>query len=414
MSFLGISSAPVYALILMALLVGMLVGVAVAAMMIRRREESGEWADLETAYRRTQTDLQQQSDQLSREREELATLMSAISDGILAVDIVGKPLFFNSHFALLFFDREQRDRQPHLGEIFRTPEVLNAFQSALQDGQSRELSVPLYVKQSEIPRYFSVSVAPLRREVGPVYGAAGIFHDVTELKRAEKIRIEFVANVSHELRTPLTAIKGYTETLREDVAQGRFDTAGKFLEIVSRNVARLQSLIGDLLDLSALESREPNDRFQKTPVSTRELTERVIAQVESRRTEKLQTIESNFEAERVDGEPARIEQVLVNLLENAVKYVPQRGKITVSWVREGGSVLLKVADNGPGIPPEHHSRLFERFYRVDQARSRDLGGTGLGLAIVKHIMQRHGGSVWVKSAIGKGTEFICQFPSNQG
>jgi two-component system phosphate regulon sensor histidine kinase PhoR len=233
---------------------------------------------------------------------------------------------------------------------------------------------------------------------------------VTELKRAENIRIEFVANVSHELRTPLTAIKGYTDTLREDVGHGRYDAAGKFLEVISRNVDRLMSLIGDLLDLSSLESHDGKE-LQKSTINTREITERVVAHLESRRAEKRHTIETRFTVEAVDADPKRLEQVLVNLIENAVKYVPASGKIVVSWESgEQNSVLLKVSDNGPGIPVEHHSRLFERFYRVDPGRSRDSGGTGLGLAIVKHIMQRHGGSVWISSEMGKGTTFICRFP----
>jgi two-component system, OmpR family, phosphate regulon sensor histidine kinase PhoR len=374
------------------------------------QQNAGEWVELESSLNRIQTDLRQKTETLSREREELSTLMGAISDAILAVDIAGKPLFFNSRFALLFFDKEHRVQQPHLGEIFRTPDVLHAFHAALREGTAQKANIPLYTRTETTPHYFSLSVAPLRRDIGPVYGAVGIFHDVTELKRAENIRIDFVANVSHELRTPLTAIKGYTDTLREDVGKKQFDAAGSFLEIIARNVDRLMRLIGDLLDLSSLESHEANGGLNYATVDTRELTSRVLAQLDGQRQGKHHIIETAFKAPAVYADPTRVEQVLVNLLENSIKYVPGGGKITVSWEPAKDFVLLRVADNGPGIPAEHHSRLFERFYRIDKGRSRDMGGTGLGLAIVKHIMQRHGGSVSLSSDSGKGTEFVCQFP----
>lgn len=364
------------------------------------------------ALNQIQTDLKRKSQALSQEREELAILMSAISDAIIAVELTGKPLFFNSRFALSFFGKENKNRQPHLGEIFRDPEILDAFHLALEQGLNQQVNIKLYVKSDPIPRFFSLSVAPLRREEGPVYGAVGVFHDVTELKRAENIRIEFVANVSHELRTPLTAIKGYTDTLREDVGRAQYESAPQFLEIIARNVDRLMRLIVDLLDLSSLESQEAAEKPLKDLVDTSDLTKRVLTQLESRRADKGHAIETHFVAEKVFADPARTEQVLVNLLENSVKYVPQGGKISITWEKTADSVLLKVSDNGPGIPLEHHSRLFERFYRVDQARSREMGGTGLGLAIVKHIMQQHGGSVWINSDTGKGTEFVCAFPNS--
>lgn len=341
--------------------------------------------------------------------------MSALSEAILAVNAEGNVMFFNSRFAFLFLDKVEKDLRAScacLGEIFRAPALLQAFDRVLRDGVHQQIDVPLFVKNDVIPRHFSLSVAPLRRESGATYGAIGVFHDVTELKRTEKIRIDFVANVSHELRTPLTSIKGYTETLRQDVAQQDYRSADKFLEVIARNADRLMRLIEDLLDLSSLESSEANEEISqiKSEVDLRELTNKVLQQLEPRRAEKKHTIEAFYEAQGVQAEPERTEQVLVNLLENAIKYTPPEGKLKVRWARSPETVRLHVSDNGPGIPAEHQSRLFERFYRVDQARSRELGGTGLGLAIVKHIMQRHGGSAWVVSELGKGSEFICEFP----
>jgi two-component system phosphate regulon sensor histidine kinase PhoR len=169
------------------------------------------------------------------------------------------------------------------------------------------------------------------------------------------------------------------------------------------------TLIEDLLDLSSLESNEALV-LTKTPVNTKDITYRVITQLEPRRLMKNLTIDARYDSEIVHCDPRRLEQVLVNLIDNAMKYGPQGGRVQLVWEKAAHAVLLRVIDNGPGIPREYQPRLFERFFRIDKARSREMGGTGLGLAIVKHIMQRHGGSVQVKSDIGQGTEFICEFP----
>ena len=368
---------------------------------------------LEATVAKANVDLEKQTIALAQERGELATLMSAISDGILAVGLDSRPLFYNSSLALLFLDRSLEQRRPTLTEVFRNPSVLEAYSKVLQDGKNTETQCTLAVRNSNHERFFSISVSALRNTEGRVYGAVGIFHDVTELKKAEQIRMEFVANVSHELRTPLTAIKGYTDTLIEDSKKNEFESAGKFLGIVARNVDRLMKLIEDLLTISHLESGEENEEgLVLQPVNTRELTERVLVSLDAVRKAKHHEVTTQISASHVYADAARVEQVLVNLLENAIKYVPSGGKIRVEWVttQEPTGVALIVADNGPGIPAEALPRLFERFFRVDKARSRELGGTGLGLAIVKHILQRHGGTVSVTSSPGKGTEFRCQFP----
>ena len=347
------------------------------------------------------------------ERDQQTALMAAISDGVLAVDLEGAPLFFNSRFAMLVGDRDFQSRS--LWKTINQAEVLKEFQLALTEGKQGSL----HAVQFDLPtgrHFYSVSVSPLRkpalREGEPyseeIYGAVGIFHDVTELKRAEQIRIDFVANVSHELRTPLTSIKGYADTLIQDVREGK-PIEPHFLEVISRNTDRLMSLITDLLDLSSIES---TGMLNKSQLSTDEITARVIKQIHGTISAKNHRIVVACDARTVIADPARLEQVLVNLLDNAVKYTPAGGEVQVRWEHApAAAVLLKVIDSGPGIHPEHHSRLFERFYRVDKARSREMGGTGLGLAIVKHIMQRHDGTVWVESAPGKGATFICRFPS---
>jgi two-component system phosphate regulon sensor histidine kinase PhoR len=358
-------------------------------------------------------DLESKTESLNLEREELGILMSSISDAVLAVDREGGPLFYNSRFALVFEEAGLGKKPLKLWEIFRDPGILDAFQTALKAGRAASgRAVPIDVTGK--PRqFFSLSVSPLLKRNGEVYGAVGIFHDVTDLKAAEQIRIDFVANVSHELRTPLTAIKGYTDTLMQDVAANK-PVEKSFLEIISRNVERLMSLISDLLDLSSLESMGV---IHKTPVNTQEITERVVRQLSHVFEAKGHKVSMKIAVPVVTADAKRLEQVIVNLLDNAAKYTPSGGEIAIVWesigIANGEETLFRVTDSGPGIPPEHHARLFERFYRVDKARSRELGGTGLGLSIVKHIMQRHDGSVSVESVPGKGATFTCRFPGGR-
>ena len=369
-------------------------------------DEQGEWSDLESAIHRIGRDMQKKDQTLSREREEIEAILSAISEAVVAVDLQGNLLFYNSQFVVLFGDLHRR--QSRLSDFFRNPDVLEAFRHTLRDGAPLTAATQLRLKHEQVFRHFSLSVAPLKMEDGALYGAVGVFHDVSELKRMDQVRIDFVANVSHELRTPLTSIKGYAQTLKEDFADGT--TNRRFLETIERNTDRLIALVQDLLSLSSLES---GTDLEKAEIDLKELTQRVAAQLERQRAEKGHELSLNVEASQLWGDPKRLEQVVFNLVENAIKYVPAGGKIQVSWREEGAETLLHVRDNGPGIPVEHHARIFERFYRVDSARTREQGGTGLGLAIVKHIVQRHGGRVRVQGGLGLGTEFICAFPAER-
>lgn len=370
-------------------------------------DASDEWSELESNIDDIRRDLAAKAQSLSREQLELETIMGAISDAIIAVDPDGHPLFFNSRFELLFGRGVLQTPSPRIWGIFRDPEVLDAFQGALKEGRAAGTQI-VALEVAEAPRrFFSLSVAPLRRD-GAVYGAVGVFHDVTELKSAEQMRIDFVANVSHELRTPLTVIKGYADTLIQEF-QGTKQAALEYATSIARNSDRLMNLMNDLLDLSSIES---SDAIQKDPVSTQDVSERIVAQLKGAFETKHQDIATYFETPTLFGDVQRVEQVLVNLLGNANKYTPRGGRISIRWNRSGDDTILSVKDSGPGIPPEHHNRLFERFYRVDKARSREQGGTGLGLAIVKHIMLRHGGSVWVESRSGEGATFYCRFPGS--
>jgi two-component system phosphate regulon sensor histidine kinase PhoR len=369
-------------------------------------DEKGEWSDLESALHRIGKDMQTKDQTLSREREEIEAILSAISEAVVAVDRAGNLLFYNSQFVVLFGDLQRR--QMRLSDFFRNPDVLDAFRTALKEGAPFSVSTRLRLKGEPAFRHFSLSVASLKLESGDAYGAVGVFHDVTELKRMDQVRIDFVANVSHELRTPLTSIKGYAQTLKTDFPEG--SAPAKYLATIERNTDRLIALVQDLLSISALESGAD---METAEVDLQELTERVVAQLESPRAAKNHQIHLVISTPTLYADGKKIEQVLFNLLENGIKYTANGGNTTVTWEKKSGEVILRVADDGPGIPLEHHARVFERFYRVDSARTREQGGTGLGLSIVKHIVQRHGGKVRLSAGLGKGTEFICSFPAER-
>jgi two-component system phosphate regulon sensor histidine kinase PhoR len=365
----------------------------------------GEWSEIECKLDDLKRDMEKKDRRLEKHREELSAIASSISDAIVAVKPDGSPIFFNTRFKVLFPDRKL-ESEWSLWELVRDPEVLDRFSEALKEGKSSVVKTFSLDTVEGKRCYFRVSVSPLRRRDLSIYGAVGVFHDVSELKTAEQMRIDFVANVSHELRTPLTSIKGYSDTLKADAEQGR-PIDGKALQIIEKNTHRLISLIEDLLDLSSIES---DAVLHKEALPILEFTQRVLEGLKKRADAKRQTFVLRCEAVDIRADGPRLEQVLVNLVDNAMKYGPPGGEIVVSWTRDGVNTVLSVSDSGPGIGFEHQGRLFERFYRVDRARSRELGGTGLGLAIVKHIMERHDGSVIVESAAGRGATFRCYFP----
>jgi two-component system phosphate regulon sensor histidine kinase PhoR len=374
-------------------------------------EEMGEYAQMENALNRIHRKMKKRRDQLQREREETQAFMTAVQDGLISVSQDMKVLYFNSQFATQFLDSNQVSSTLLLADVFRHPEIHDGFLGALKQGKTFRVNVKLVTKLEKNIRYFSVSVNPLRKnKSNEVYGAMGIFHDITELKKAELVRIEFVGNASHELRTPLTSIKGYVDTLKADIHGGHFEQAAKFIDIISRNVERLTDLVADLLSISALES---NAEIKLEAVHPLLISEHIVSELAPILREKNQVIMivGAQEMPSFQADSRKVEQVLRNLVSNAVKYIPNGKTIQIRWQQTvNGNTQLRVIDDGPGIPPEHHDRLFERFYRVDKGRSRDVGGTGLGLAIVKHIMQSHGGTVQVQSTVGQGAEFICTFP----
>lgn len=376
-------------------------------------EEPGEYFELELALSKIKKKMKKRRLQLAHEREETRALISSLDDAIVSVDLGQKVKFFNSKFANQFLTLDQAkylsegDAIP-LTEVFRRPEIRELFQKTLEKGLSQSGHLQIYSIIDSGERDFILRVSPLKEEKSDVlYGALALFHDITDLKKADKIRIEFVENASHELRTPLTSIRGFLSTAREDLAAGRLEQLPYFLGIISKSVDRLVELVGDMLTISSLEA---NGGLQKEQIQVDLLTQDITERMANLAAEKGILIHYFCDAKAVYGDSRKIEQVISNLVGNAIKYINPGGRIDIRWEQENSGVALKVIDNGPGIADVHLSRLFERFYRIDKGRSRDAGGTGLGLSIVKHIMQSHGGSISVQSELGKGTEFICRFP----
>lgn len=374
-------------------------------------DESDGLSELEVALDKIHTKMKHRKALYLQAQEESQAFMSAVSESLVSVYLDEKIHYFNSQFAAQFLTGSQLDQENlRLKDAIRDPDVLEGFEKTIREGKGNRFTVKLATLLDNQPRYFAVSVNPIRNEkTKGMYGVVGIFHDISELKKAEQIRIDFVGNASHELRTPLTSIKGYIDTLKDDVKTGQIQQAGKFLDIVSRNIDRLMDLVNDLLSISALESA--NSELRLEMIHPLQISEHVVSEMAVLAAEKNISIRVIGEAPPFIADARKLEQVLRNLVSNAVKYIPSGRTVQIRWEKDlKNNVILRVIDDGHGIPNEHLDRLFERFYRVDKGRARDAGGTGLGLAIVKHIMQSHGGNVSVKSQEQKGSEFICVFP----
>ena len=290
-------------------------------------------------------------------------------------------------------------------EALRVHELEALVQRVEAEGQvlEHELKLPEFSE-----RWLQVNAAVITNAAGEREGTILVFHDLTRLKQLERQREEFVANVSHELRTPLSLIKGYVETLL-DGARDNPEVAERFLKIIERNANRLDLLIQDLLAISALESGKVTLVLQ--PTDLRPLVEKVFNDLHSRAENKGVKLLNELPALTAKADVNRVDQVLANLVDNAIKYGRVQGCVSVGGGETGdGKLEIFVRDDGLGIPTAALDRIFERFYRVDKARSRDQGGTGLGLSIVKHIVQSHGGEVRATSEPGKGATFFFTLP----
>ena len=288
-----------------------------------------------------------------------------------------------------------------LSEVIRDLSVHKAFQRALEEEVASEVEFEFLAGEK---RNFSVRVSPL--ELDGEKGAVGIFYDLTQIARLEKVRQEFLSNVSHELRTPLTSILAFVETL-EDGAIEDEENNRRFLSVIRKNARRMHRLIDDILELSSIEAG--NVTVEPKEMNLSALIAEVFTNLSAKAAEKRLKLENNVPGSvTIFADPVRLEQILTNLVDNAVKFNREEGAIRLSHERKGEKDFIHIADTGEGISAEHLQRIFERFYRTDRARSREIGGTGLGLAIVKHLARLHGGEVSATSSPGKGSTFTLE------
>lgn len=333
-----------------------------------------------------------------RENERMMTMFASMLEAVIAVDGHTRIVALNPASLALFGLDADKAVGRLLLESVRNNDIAELVAGVLERGAHVTREVRLTGPREQLLR---VKVSPLGVQAG-ARGCLLVIDDVTEIRKLERARSDFVANISHELKTPLTSIKGFVETLLEGALDDK-EHAREFLRIIQEHTDRLNSLINDLLELSYLESKEAE--LLTSRFGLRALVENVVKGFSARARKRFCTVTVSGAEAEVTADKGKIEQVLTNLIDNALKFNKENGTIDIGIARLDGRVRVDVRDSGIGIPEKDVARIFERFYRVDKARSRDMGGTGLGLSIVKHIVELHGGSVGVESTEGFGTTF---------
>jgi two-component system, OmpR family, phosphate regulon sensor histidine kinase PhoR len=350
--------------------------------------------------------LVEQIDRLEAERQHLRAILGGMAEGVVGVGPRQRVLFANAAAGrMLDFDPGSAVGRP-LYDVARQPAVQTVLDRALHSGKLEREEMELKELTS---RHLSIHVAPLAEHGSP--GAVLVLNDTTELRRLERLRQEFVANVSHELKTPLAVMKACVETLLDGAVEDP-EVRGSFLQQIAEGADRLHALILDLLSLARIESGD--EAFEFGPVPVRDVVMSCLERQRPRAEAKGMHLEAAPPAETVDvwADEEALGQILDNLLDNAVKYTQPGGTVRVRWSTDGDALRLSVEDNGPGISERDLNRIFERFYRVDKARSRELGGTGLGLSIVKHLAQAMHGTVTAYSQLERGTTLTVSLPTS--
>ena len=341
---------------------------------------------------------------LAQESSRRKAILSSMVEGVLAVDRELRTTFYNEAFARSVHARSPSTEGLSLLRMVRDPDLTRLLSGVVSSGTPARERMSLLNAEG---RLFEVQAAPLQEQGST--GALATFHDITELERLERVRKDFVANISHELRTPLTAIQGYVETLLDGAIDDPTHNR-RFLDIIAAHTERLANLAADLLTLSEIEAERPPSPAER--ISAVELAgsalQFVAAQAERR---EVHAFLASADDVYVAGQRGRLERALTNLLLNGINYNRPGGEVRVDIRKAGAAVHISVADNGIGIGPQDLPRIFERFYRVDKARSRQTGGTGLGLSIVRNTVERAGGSVTVESQVGKGSVFTLELPA---
>lgn len=333
------------------------------------------------------------------------TILKSITDGIIILDPKGNILFANRSFKELIKADESPEGR-HFMEVIRNINLLNLLRTSM--GEMKEVEEELTIKKGGGEIFIFAKAMPIIGKDGEVEFLIILLHDITKLKKLEKIRRDFVANVSHELKTPITAIKGYAESLLDGAIDDR-ENARKFLEIIKNQTDRLSTLIEDLLTLSRIESGEI--KIEKEKIAIDDLVFSVFQifreKAQKKNIQLEQEVSKNFQ---INADRNKLMQILINLIDNAIKFT-ETGYVKVKLYKKNGKLILSIEDTGIGIPKEHIHRLGERFYRIDKSRSRQLGGTGLGLAIVKHLIMAHGWDLKIESEVGRGTQVNIIIPT---
>ena len=369
---------------------------------------SHEVGDLVKAFNRMADRLNERIEILSREENKVRTILAGMVEGGVAVDREARILHMNKAACQILGVSEQEQEGLHIYDVTGVKEVGELLRQTLRDGVERVEE--LKISNADQEQVLEAHASPLRGRDGELAGGLVVLDDVTQLQRLERVRTDFVANVSHELKTPVTAISGLVETLIESEEMD-LETRSRFLDKIQNQSMRLSTLVADLLALSRVEAQDEQQ------LELRKLDLRLIGMDSVRRAmiaaeEKEIQLHSQLPENEVNvnGDEEALCQVVDNLLDNAIKYTPGGGGVSLIIEVEDDKALLLVKDSGIGIDPEHQERIFERFYRVDKARSREVGGTGLGLSIVKHFTARMGGMVGVESEPGVGTIFRVELP----
>jgi two-component system phosphate regulon sensor histidine kinase PhoR len=349
----------------------------------------------------TAHDLNRRIEALSRDRAHMEAVLTGMVEGVLVVDPQGRIQLVNRAAQQMLHVDASATGRPYL-EVIRHPDINSQLTAALRGEQVEPHELAL---SRDTSRLFVSRAAPAA--AGGSGGAVLVLHDITDLRRADQIRRDFVANVSHELRTPLTAIRGYVEALIDDPPDEA--QTHQFLEIVARHSARMERLVTDLLRLARLDAKQ--EVLERSSCEIQQIFNAVVADLAPLIEAKRQRVTTAVspEACTLDADPAKLHDVVRNLLENAVNYSPEGAAVHLEAARHDGSIAITVSDSGPGIPQEDLTRVFERFFRVDKSRSRP-GGTGLGLAIVRHLVELHGGRAVAENRPEGGAKFTVTLP----
>ncbi|MFA6078242.1 MAG: ATP-binding protein [Candidatus Omnitrophota bacterium] len=369
---------------------------------IRSNDETG---DLAKALNDMAYEINAKVESISSEKARFEAILSSMFEGVMLTNGRGEIILVNPSVRKLFFiDSAPEGKRPL--EVMRNNAIQNIVERILLE--NRPFAQEVIVNTPE-QKAIMISGSPVIKD-GTAEGAVLVFHDITELKRLEDIRKDFVANVSHELRTPISSIKGYSETILDGKVEDK-DTLKEFIGIIYQDSNRLANLIDDLLDLSRIESGKMKMEFG--PLDIKPAAERCVNVLERAAAKKSLAIKVEMPSglPKALGDEKRLSQVFLNIIDNAIKYTPEKGSITIKAAQIEKFIQVDISDTGIGISEKDLPRIFERFYRVDKARSRELGGTGLGLSIVKHIIQAHNGQVWVQSTPGLGSTVSFTIPT---